>query len=136
MVAFDLDHFKSINDRYTHAAGDEVLRDAASVLRRVCRSSDLAARIGGEEFVLLLPGADLAAACAIAERVRAEIAFRAFAPLPSGVRVTLSAGVAVDTLQGEPSELMRAADAALYRAKHEGRDRICTAPAEPATPAA
>jgi len=131
VVAFDLDHFKSINDRYTHAAGDDVLREAASVLRKFCRSSDLAARIGGEEFVLLLPGADLAAACAIAERVRAEIAFRAFTPLPSGVRITLSAGVAVDTLQGDAEDVMRAADAALYRAKNEGRDRICTATAEP-----
>ena len=131
VVAFDLDHFKSINDRYTHAAGDAVLRDAASVLRTFCRSSDLAARIGGEEFVLLLPGADQAAACAIAERVRAEIAFRAFAPLPPGVRVTLSAGVAVDAMQGEAGDLMRAADAALYRAKNEGRDRVCTGKVEP-----
>src|SRR5688572_15061968 len=135
IVAFDLDHFKSINDRYTHAAGDAVLREAASVLRTYCRSSDLAARIGGEEFVLLLPGADLAAACAIAERVRAEIAFRAFTPLPPGVRITLSAGVAVDTMQGDAEELLRAADAALYRAKGEGRDRVCTAFAESARPA-
>jgi diguanylate cyclase len=127
VIAFDLDHFKSINDRYTHAAGDAVLREAAGVLRNFCRSSDLAARIGGEEFVLLLPGADLASACAIAERVRAEIAFRAFTPLPPGVRITLSAGVALDTMQGDAEELLRAADAALYRAKGEGRDRVCTA---------
>ena len=105
---------------------------AKNVLRNFCRSSDLAARIGGEEFVLLLPGADLAAACAIAERVRAEIAFRAFTPLPPGVRITLSAGVAIDTMQGDAEDLMRAADTALYRAKNEGRDRVCTASAEPA----
>ncbi len=125
VVAFDLDHFKSINDRYTHAAGDAVLRDTANVLRAHCRASDLAARIGGEEFVLLLPGADRDAACAIAERVRAELAWRAFAALPPGVRVTLSAGVAVDAGHGCGEELLRAADAALYRAKDEGRDRVC-----------
>jgi len=125
VVAFDLDHFKSINDRYTHAAGDSVLRDAANVLRAHCRSSDLAARIGGEEFVLLLPGADRDAACAVAERVRAEVASREFAALAPGVRVTLSAGVAVDAGQGCADELLRAADAALYRAKGEGRDRVC-----------
>jgi diguanylate cyclase len=125
VVTFDLDHFKSINDRYTHAAGDSVLRDAASVLRSHCRTSDLAARIGGEEFVLLLPGADRDAARTIAERVRAELAWRAFATLPPGVRVTLSAGVAVDTGRGCADDLLRAADAALYRAKGEGRDRVC-----------
>ena len=126
VVAFDLDHFKSINDRYTHAAGDSVLREAANVLRAVCRASDLAARIGGEEFVLLLPGADRTAACAIAERVRAELAFRPFAALAPGVRVTLSAGVAVDTGAGSADDLLRTADAALYRAKGEGRDRVCS----------
>lgn len=127
VVAFDLDHFKSINDRYTHAAGDAVLRDAASVLRAHCRTSDLAARIGGEEFVLLLPGADREAACAVAERVRAEVASRDFAALAPGVRVTLSAGVAVLENHGGADELLRAADAALYRAKGEGRDRVCAA---------
>ena len=95
------------------------------VLRAVCRASDLAARIGGEEFVLLLPGADRNAACAIAERVRAELAFRPFAALAPGVRVTLSAGVAVDNGEGSAEDLLRAADAALYRAKGEGRDRVC-----------
>jgi diguanylate cyclase (GGDEF)-like protein len=125
VVAFDLDHFKSINDRYTHAAGDSVLREAANVLRAHCRSSDLAARIGGEEFVLLLPGADRKAAYAVAERVRAEVATREFAALARGVRVTLSAGVAVDAGHGCAEELLRAADAALYRAKGEGRDRVC-----------
>jgi diguanylate cyclase (GGDEF)-like protein len=125
VVAFDLDHFKSINDRHTHAAGDSVLREVASALRRHCRTSDLAARIGGEEFVLLLPGADRAAACAIAERVRAEVAFRPFSALAAGIRVTLSAGVAVDTGHGRADELLCAADAALCRAKSEGRDRVC-----------
>ena len=127
VVAFDLDHFKSINDRYTHAAGDAVLKDAASVLRAHCRASDLAARIGGEEFVLLLPGADREAACAVAERVRAEVASREFAALAAGVHVTLSAGVAVFENHGCADELLRAADAALYRAKGEGRDRVCAA---------
>lgn len=125
IVAFDLDHFKSINDRYTHGAGDSVLRDTANVLRGQCRTSDLAARIGGEEFVLLLPGADRTAACAVAERVRAQVSRRTFAALPSNVRVTLSAGVAVDTGAGSADDLLRAADAALYRAKGEGRDRVC-----------
>lgn len=98
---------------------------AAFCSRPNCRASDLAARIGGEEFVLLLPGADREAACAVAERVRAEIAARDFTGIAAGIRVTLSAGVAVDNGRGDTSHLLRDADAALYRAKGEGRDRVC-----------
>ncbi|HVF65831.1 MAG TPA: GGDEF domain-containing protein [Casimicrobiaceae bacterium] len=125
VVAFDLDHFKSVNDRYTHAAGDAVLRETANVLRAHCRASDLAARIGGEEFVLLLPGADAESARIVAERVRGELAARTFSAVAAGVRVTLSAGVAVDDGVAAPTDLLRLADAALYRAKANGRDRVC-----------
>ena len=123
VVAFDLDHFKSINDRHTHAAGDAVLRETANVLRSHCRGSDLAARIGGEEFVLLLPGADRDAACAVAGRVRAELAFRTFAALPPGVRVTLSAGVAVPSHGG--ADALLSAAMPLSTAQRQGRDRVC-----------
>ena len=125
VIAFDLDHFKSVNDRHTHAAGDIVLRSVARILLAHCRSSDVAARIGGEEFVLLLPGADRSAAFAVAERVRAEVANHRFEAGGATLRVTVSAGVAVDGGAGDPGELLHGADAALYRAKGQGRDRVC-----------
>jgi diguanylate cyclase (GGDEF)-like protein len=124
IVLFDIDRFKSINDRYTHAMGDAVLRDVASLLRAHCRASDLAARIGGEEFVLLLREADRDAALHVAERVRSEIQARDWSKVAPGLAVTISAGVAVDPGEGTAAALLRDADVALYEAKRAGRNRV------------
>ena len=122
----DVDLFKPINDRYGHISGDEVLRQIAGLLRRHARSDDLAARIGGEEFALLLPECDTAAAQAFAERLRETIADAAFAPGGEPQRITVSIGIAT-LAPGRDSRpaLMAAADAALYRAKSQGRNRVC-----------
>ena len=127
LVLFDLDRFKSINDRFTHAAGDAVLREVAGLLRAHCRASDIAARIGGEEFVLLLREADRDTAFAVAERVRTECAGRDWSAIAPGLAVTISAGVAVDPGTDTGAALLRQADVALYRAKRAGRDRVCVA---------
>lgn len=119
LAFLDLDHFKRVNDVYGHAVGDEVLERVAAVIRSELRESDLVARLGGEEFVLMLVGADRAEAGRIAERIREAVAT---APVP--VRATLSAGVA-QLSEGERLEgLMHRADLALLRAKQTGRDRV------------
>lgn len=123
VVSVDVDHFKSYNDRYGHAAGDEVLRTVARLLRNGTRSGDLVARTGGEEFVILMPGTGSVEAVAIAERLRRTIAE---APWPCRP-VTASLGVATvrGPLSAESySAALETADRALYRSKREGRDRV------------
>jgi diguanylate cyclase (GGDEF)-like protein len=129
----DVDHFKSFNDRYGHAAGDACLRQVSAMLGHCVRHGiDLAARYGGEEFVLVLPGADLKAATAIARRVLAAVAAlrHPHQGTPRGV-VTVSIGVASrhPSAQHTSAELINAADAALYQAKQGGRNRVHRSPA-------
>ncbi len=125
----DVDLFKPVNDRYGHISGDEVLRQIAALLRRHARSDDLAARIGGEEFALLLPECDALAAQAFADRLREAVAVAPFAPGGEPQRITISIGVAaLATGRDARPALMAAADAALYRAKSEGRNRVCVEP--------
>lgn len=120
VVLFDLDRFKSVNDRFGHAVGDQVLREFAAVLKAQTRGMDLSARFGGEEFLTVLPFASSGAALAFAERVRKALAA---ADLPSGP-VTVSAGVAsFEADMVSPDLLLAAADRALYAAKDAGRDR-------------
>lgn len=130
LVIIDIDHFKRVNDEHGHPVGDEVLINTARAIASVTRQGETEARVGGEEFALLLPGSDTAQAREAAERARAAIA-RAFTKLPSGgvVRVTASAGVAstADIPNATPASLYRAADEALYAAKKGGRDRTCVA---------
>lgn len=120
-VMVDVDHFKSINDRFGHSVGDQVLQHVASTLRSMVRKRDLVCRYGGEEFCILLPGIDLDDGVQVAERVRA-----ALAAAPCGqVAVTASLGVSAVRLgAGQPSELLDQADKALYCAKHAGRNRV------------
>jgi diguanylate cyclase (GGDEF)-like protein len=126
VVMLDLDRFKRVNDEYGHERGDAVLRDAAYEIRKSLRSFELVYRIGGEEFLLLLPGADLDAGLEVAERVRMAVA----AARPGELDLTLSAGVAVGAGDGVSyEELFRAADRALLDAKREGRDRVVAADA-------
>ncbi|TWT23296.1 GGDEF domain-containing protein [Luteimonas marina] len=125
----DVDLFKPVNDTFGHIAGDEVLRLIAAIVREHVRGDDIASRIGGEEFAVLLPECDAEAAKSFAERLRAAIADARFAPGGSPRRITVSVGVAsLAVPEGNRSALLAAADAALYRAKHEGRDRVCVAP--------
>jgi two-component system cell cycle response regulator len=120
----DLDHFKTINDTHGHAAGDEVLRQAASSLARAVRSSDLVARYGGEEFVVVAPDCDLAPALGLAERFRTAILGLEIVEHGARIPITTSVGVAACRDAGEttPAELLRRADEALYRAKESGRN--------------
>ena len=131
LLVADVDRFKSFNDRFGHAVGDVVLRHVADVLRREARAMDLVARIGGEEFVVLMPDTDAAAAAGVAERMRAALAEATAADVPEQAgRVTASFGVA--TLGGASERLhhlLTAADDALYSAKREGRNRVSLAPA-------
>jgi len=118
LVIFDLDHFKQINDGHGHPAGDTLLREFSTCLRSVTRPVDVVARIGGEEFALLLPGVDAEGAARIARRVQ-ETARKA------ALMTTASAGVAAFPSDGLTcSELHRGADRALYAAKRAGRDRV------------
>jgi diguanylate cyclase (GGDEF)-like protein len=117
LVLLDLDHFKQINDRHGHAAGDEALQAVAALLRSRVREGDLVARVGGDELGVLLPGADLDRAGALAESLCREAAFLAPAGLVAG-ELTLSLGVTTATgAEAYPLELLSCADAQLYRAK-------------------
>ena len=128
VVVADLDWFKDVNDRHGHPAGDTVLREFAVLLEETVREVDLAGRWGGEEFVLVLPGTDLAGGAQVAERIRAGLAGRTVlavdgAPIP----VTASFGVAAIPPAKTASELFAAADAAMYQAKRAGKNRVETA---------
>ena len=131
-LMLDLDHFKSINDTWGHAAGDDVLRELAQRIEAQVRASDVAARYGGEEFVILLPRTDTTAAARLAERVRQAVRG---APVPFGddgeVEVTASIGIASVAPQASDTDLktlgeslLARADVALYRAKSSGRDKV------------
>jgi diguanylate cyclase (GGDEF)-like protein len=123
VVLADLDGFKDVNDVYGHAVGDEVLRVFAEVLRETLRESDVAGRWGGEEFLLLLPGADEEGAAQLADRVRRALAARNIPGVPD-LRVTASFGVAGYAGETNTEQLVAAADSALYRAKRAGKDRV------------
>lgn len=126
MCIIDVDLFKPVNDRYGHVAGDGVLRQLAGVVRSFVRGEDVAARIGGEEFAVLLPESDVTAARAFGERLREAVADSVFMLAGEAQRITISIGIAAMEPEGaERSTLMQAADAALYRAKDEGRNRVC-----------
>ncbi len=124
VLMIDLDHFKRINDHHGHATGDRVLSVFAETARKALRPSDLLARIGGEEFAAILPGSGAEASVAIAERIRK--AFQVAAEFVDGkpVHATLSAGIAVFVPGVTLEMLMHEADAALYLAKRNGRNRI------------
>jgi diguanylate cyclase (GGDEF)-like protein len=122
----DVDHFKQVNDRFSHAGGDEVLRRVARILREHTRGVDVVARYGGEEFCLVLVETSAAEAAPLCERLRALVQAHDWTSLHPGLAVTVSIGIAerqsgVDA----PAALLAAADAHLYAAKHAGRNRVC-----------
>ena len=133
ILILDLDHFKKFNDTYGHDAGDTVLRETAAFLSKSIRVEDVVCRFGGEEFVVILPTADLNAAHARGERIRSKL--RELTVLHQGQSlgmITVSVGVSALPEHGtSPKELLEAADAALYRAKREGRDRVVNADPRP-----
>jgi diguanylate cyclase (GGDEF)-like protein len=124
VIVMDLDHFKAINDRFGHAAGDRVLRAFAEIILSNIRSSDVAGRLGGEEFCIL-SDATTAAAAAMAERIRSDLEAKPFMT-PSGImQATVSAGIAIGSDEPESLQaLLDRADVALYQAKESGRNRV------------
>jgi diguanylate cyclase (GGDEF)-like protein len=128
MLLTDIDHFKKINDTYGHPTGDEVLRRVAAILKASARKIDIVARYGGEEFALLLPGADLEAACAVAERCRQRVIDAKIEHRASTTSAWLGVSIGVASQVATPAVdcgvLVEIADAALYRAKRCGRGRI------------
>ena len=129
VLMLDIDHFKRFNDTFGHAAGDTVLAEVARVLLDSIRSGDVACRYGGEEFALIMTGADQAVATARAEHLRTSIARHAFPGRGQrSSHLTVSIGVATRPRDGTtPAELLHSADTALYRAKDGGRNRVETA---------
>jgi diguanylate cyclase (GGDEF)-like protein len=132
LAVFDLDHFKALNDRHGHPAGDEILRRVAHAMRACLRRHDVLGRLGGEEFAALMPAADKETALRIAERIRAAIQAIDFEAQGERVGLAVSGGVATRGEDGENWEaLFSAADRALYRAKSAGRNRVEAAGAAP-----
>ena len=132
LMILDIDHFKSINDTYGHDAGDDVLREFATRIRKSIRGIDLACRYGGEEFVIVMPETDLTVAGLVAERLRRAIAGAAFTINNGGnsIEVTISVGITTLHHKGEPiTDVVKRADKALYRAKNDGRNRVVSAAA-------
>ncbi|MGI9481770.1 MAG: PleD family two-component system response regulator [Hyphomicrobiales bacterium] len=132
LLALDIDHFKQINDTHGHDAGDAVLKEFAKRVRTVVRGDDLACRTGGEEFIIVLPETNMAAACSIAERLRKSISDEPFdIGLPEGTfNLTVSIGLSsLDSIAETPGELIKRADIALYEAKRSGRNRVVAAAA-------
>ena len=128
VITLDIDHFKAVNDRFGHAAGDTVLTAVARLLQASVRDGDTAVRLGGEEFLVLLPGADREQAVLRAEEMRRGVAAVVHAFGGERIRVTVSAGVAVRSGDGASAgTLLEAADRALYVAKATGRDRVVAA---------
>ncbi len=128
VLMIDIDHFKHFNDRYGHATGDRVLQAVAGVLRRALRTVDLCARLGGEEFAILLPDTPAPNAHLVAERVRETLSGYRYTGLglPPEDNVTISVGVATCPRDATSMEdVLELADKALYQAKSQGRDRVC-----------
>jgi diguanylate cyclase (GGDEF)-like protein len=124
-LMIDIDHFKNINDRYGHKAGDAVLARLANLLQTGARSEDLVFRYGGEEFCIICPGATLEMACTIAERIRQNVAEQPVQMKDMDIAVTVSIGVAIMIPQhADEGALIHDADAAMYRAKNSGRNRV------------
>jgi diguanylate cyclase (GGDEF)-like protein len=128
LLVLDIDHFKRINDTFGHAAGDEVLIEITSCLRSLIRKEDLIARVGGEEFAIIMPNLSLADASGFAERLRAGVEAQPLLSGKSTMNVTISIGVAEAQHGPTPIETaLSAADMALYRAKQRGRNRVVVA---------
>lgn len=126
LLILDLDFFKRVNDLFSHQAGDRVLKQAAMLFTQSCRHGEFVARFGGEEFTVLLPGADLSSALRIAERIREAVEeFNWSSIIPQLSQQTISIGAACRENDEHADSLLARADAKLYEAKHLGRNRVC-----------
>jgi two-component system cell cycle response regulator len=126
-LVIDIDYFKAINDAHGHDAGDDVLREFATRIKKSIRGIDLACRYGGEEFVIIMPETDMAVATIVAERLRRRIASEKFSiqQASGSIEVTISIGIAtLDTADDDAGSILKRADQALYRAKRDGRNRV------------
>lgn len=129
LLILDVDHFKRINDTFGHPAGDAVLKALASLLRSTVRGADLVARLGGEEFVVLLPETPLTGAVEIAQRLRRQVETMIVEWQSTPIEVRISVGVAAcPECTSSPGALLDAADAALYASKRAGRNQVTAAP--------
>ncbi len=125
VIMMDLDHFKAINDQFGHDAGDQVLKTFAELVRANIRAHDLAARIGGEEFCLVLSDSNPKAAASVAERIRSQIEAMTISTSFGPIRATISAGICIRSAEIETLQvLLNRADEALYEAKASGRNRV------------
>ena len=126
LVVFDIDHFKKVNDTYGHLAGDEVLRRVGQLVQGKVRTNDTTARIGGEEFAVLLPEVPCEGGVVLAEKLRKLIEDEVFSHDGTSIPVTVSLGVAAwQPGLSDAESLLKAADAKLYEAKRSGRNRVC-----------
>lgn len=124
-IIFDIDHFKGINDRFGHLAGDHVLRELARVVQERTRRDEVFARYGGEEFVIILPETSLDGAIKLAETLREKVESHKFVFQGESIPVTISIGTAVLAENMTGTDLITAADTKLYEAKNGGRNRVC-----------
>jgi two-component system cell cycle response regulator len=124
LAVLDVDHFKTINDRFGHGAGDQVLIRIAGLLCDQLRDSDSIIRSGGEEFLILMPGTDVNAARGCCERIRRAVGAGAWSNVADGLSVTASLGVATTDDQTDLEAVIRLADQRLYEAKRNGRNRV------------
>jgi diguanylate cyclase (GGDEF)-like protein len=127
LIMLDLDHFKLINDRYGHSVGDRALREAALHARAELRDGDILGRVGGEEFLVLLPMTNRAAACSLAERLRMALAAASLMEGTQTIHIHASLGVAELSPNEDASAWLQRVDAALYQAKSTGRNRVVAA---------
>lgn len=126
LLMIDIDHFKSINDTFGHDVGDQVIVQVADICRCQKRKSDVVARFGGEEFLILLPENNLKNACVVAQRLREQIAAQDLLPTPP-INATVSIGVAeANSKMSSIFDLIKLADQAMYEAKNSGRNRVCS----------
>jgi two-component system cell cycle response regulator len=121
----DIDHFKKVNDDYSHAVGDRVLQEVANLISTTLREIDLIARYGGEEFVITFPQTDIKGATIFANRLRERVAAYDWEQLTPGFTVTLSIGLAQRSTEDSFKEVLKVADARLYDAKSNGRNQVC-----------
>jgi two-component system, cell cycle response regulator len=131
VMMLDIDHFKHVNDTYGHDAGDQLLKYFSARVKRSVRGADLMCRLGGEEFVVVMPDTNLSTAQIVGERIRAAVAGTPF-PLENdaqSISVTVSIGVADSPGDEQPNALLKRADQALYRSKNTGRNRVTSAAA-------